>query len=204
MGKEKVSAGFILSVIGLVLVVVFGAYFMMKKTTPPVVENTNQNNTISITDENIASGQEHLAQKNQNIPEPLIQNTKPKSMTGEEFLAQNKTKEGVITTTSGLQYKVIHMGTGSKPTAAQTVNVDYEGRLINGTVFDSSYKRGEPIEFPLNGVIAGWTEGLQYMPVGSKFEFYIPSNLAYGPRGAGGLIGPNETLIFEVELHAIK
>ena len=123
---------------------------------------------------------------------------------GKSFLAENKTKPGVMTTSSGLQYKIITAGTGPKPTATQTVNVDYEGRLINGTVFDSSYKRGEPIEFPLNGVIAGWTEGLQLMPVGSKYELYIPSDLAYGARGAGGLIGPNETLIFTVELHSIK
>lgn len=122
---------------------------------------------------------------------------------GETFLAENKTKEGVQTTASGLQYKVLKLGTGQKPKATNTVRVHYEGRLINGTVFDSSYQRGESIEFPLNGVIAGWTEGVQLMPTGSKFQFYIPANLAYGERGAGASIGPNETLIFDVELLAI-
>lgn len=122
---------------------------------------------------------------------------------GQKFLAENKTKEGVKTTASGLQYKVITLGTGTKPTAKNTVKVNYEGRLIDGTVFDSSYQRNEPIEFPLSGVIAGWTEGVQLMPTGSKFQFYIPANLAYGETGAGGLIGPNATLIFDVELLAI-
>ena len=119
---------------------------------------------------------------------------------GEAFLAENKKKPGVMTTPSGLQYKVITEGTGKKPTKENTVKVHYTGTLIDGTVFDSSVKRGEPIEFPLGGVIAGWTEGVQLMSVGSKYTFYIPSDLAYGPNGAGGTIGPNETLIFEVEL----
>lgn len=119
---------------------------------------------------------------------------------GEAFLAENKKKPGVMTTPSGLQYKVITEGKGNKPTKDNTVKVHYTGTLIDGTVFDSSVKRGEPIEFPLGGVIAGWTEGVQLMSVGSKYTFYIPSDLAYGPNGAGGTIGPNETLIFEVEL----
>lgn len=119
---------------------------------------------------------------------------------GEKFLAENKKKEGVITTASGLQYKVVKEGTGKKPSASNTVKVHYEGRLIDGKIFDSSIKRGEPIEFPLNGVIPGWTEGVQLMSVGSKYTFFIPSNLAYGEQGAGQDIGPNETLIFEVEL----
>ncbi len=119
---------------------------------------------------------------------------------GEAFLAENKKKPGVMTTPSGLQYKVVTEGKGKKPTKENTVKVHYTGTLIDGTVFDSSVKRGEPIEFPLGGVIAGWTEGVQLMSVGSKYTFYIPSDLAYGPNGAGGTIGPNETLIFEVEL----
>ena len=119
---------------------------------------------------------------------------------GEKFLAENKGKEGVMTTASGLQYKVVRQGTGAKPTAANTVKVHYEGRLLSGKVFDSSYERKEPIEFPLNGVIAGWTEGVQLMSVGSKFTFYIPSDLAYGDQGAGSDIGPAEVLVFDVEL----
>ncbi len=125
---------------------------------------------------------------------------KPLAAKGEAFLAENATKEGVIVTESGLQYKVVTMGEGEKPTAESTVKVHYHGTLIDGTVFDSSVQRGEPIEFPLNGVIKGWTEGLQLMPVGSKFILYIPYQLAYGERGAGELIGPCEALIFEVEL----
>lgn len=123
---------------------------------------------------------------------------------GEDFLAANKTKSGVQTTASGLQYKVIKMGSGPKPTADKTVSVHYRGTLIDGTEFDSSIKRGQPAEFGVGQVIRGWTEGLQLMPVGSKFEFYIPSELAYGANGAGGQIGPNSVLIFEVELLAIK
>ena len=118
---------------------------------------------------------------------------------GLDFLAANRTKEGVKVTESGLQYKVITLGTGSKPLESDKVRVHYKGTLIDGTKFDSSYDRGTPAEFPLNGVIKGWTEGLQLMPVGSKYEFYIPSELAYG-NSAPQTIGPNQTLIFEVEL----
>jgi len=118
---------------------------------------------------------------------------------GEEFLAANKAKEGVKVTSSGLQYKVITLGTGAKPLATDKVKVHYKGTLLDGTEFDSSYKRGTPAEFPLANVIKGWTEGLQLMPVGSKYEFYIPSELAYGDR-APQTIGPNQALIFEVEL----
>ena len=124
---------------------------------------------------------------------------------GEAFLAENGAKEGVITTDSGLQYKVISAGEGAKPAATDTVEVHYAGTLIDGTEFDSSYKRGSTVSFPVNGVIPGWTEALQLMPVGSKWQLYIPSGLAYGPGGTGGgPIGPNATLIFEVELVAIK
>jgi FKBP-type peptidyl-prolyl cis-trans isomerase FklB len=124
---------------------------------------------------------------------------------GETFLAANKTKEGVQTLPDGLQYKILTTGNGPKPTATDTVVANYKGTLINGTEFDSSYKRGQPATFPVGQVIKGWTEILQMMPVGSKWEVYIPSDLAYGPQGPGrGPIGPNETLIFEIELVSIQ
>lgn len=123
---------------------------------------------------------------------------------GQEFLKENAKKEGVKTTASGLQYKVLREGSGKQPKATDTVEVNYEGKLINGTVFDSSYKRGESISFPLNQVIPGWTEGVQLMKEGAKYQFYIPSTLAYGKRGAGGAIGPDETLIFDVELIKVQ
>ena len=124
---------------------------------------------------------------------------------GEAFLKENAKKEGVKTTASGLQYKVIKEGEGKSPKATDTVKVNYEGKLIDGKIFDSSYKRGEPIEFPLNGVIPGWTEGVQLMKEGATYEFVIPSKLAYGERGApGGTIPPNATLIFKVELIQVK
>lgn len=122
---------------------------------------------------------------------------------GEKFLADNAKKKGVTTTKSGLQYEVIKQGDGPKPAATDTVNVHYHGTLIDGKVFDSSVERGEPVTFPLQQVIKGWTEGLQLMPVGSKWRFYIPSNLAYGEQSPSADIGPNETLIFDVELLGI-
>lgn len=118
---------------------------------------------------------------------------------GEKFLADNKSKDGVITTESGLQYKVITEGTGAKPTETDKVKVHYTGTLLDGTKFDSSLDRGEPAVFPLNGVIKGWTEGIQIMPVGSKYIFWIPSDMAYGERGSQS-IKPNSVLQFEVEL----
>ncbi len=120
------------------------------------------------------------------------------------FLAENKTKEGVITLDSGLQYKVISKGTGPSPQATDTVSVHYRGTLLDGTEFDSSYKRNEPAAFPVNRVIAGWTEALQLMKVGSKWQLFIPADLAYGERGSGRMIGPNAMLIFDVELLEIK
>jgi FKBP-type peptidyl-prolyl cis-trans isomerase FkpA len=122
---------------------------------------------------------------------------------GQKFLAENKGKEGVQTTASGLQYKVLTMGDGAKPVATDTVKVHYSGKLLDGTEFDSSYARNEPISFALNRVIAGWTEGVQLMPVGSKFVFYIAPELGYG-EGGGGPIPPNSTLVFEVELLDIE
>ncbi|MBP9579578.1 MAG: FKBP-type peptidyl-prolyl cis-trans isomerase [Parabacteroides sp.] len=119
---------------------------------------------------------------------------------GDKFLAENKTKEGIITTESGLQYKVVTEGKGVKPTAEDKVKVHYKGTLLDGKVFDSSIERGEPAEFGVGQVIKGWTEGLQLMPVGSKYTFWIPSELAYGERGAGQDIKPNSVLVFEVEL----
>ncbi len=123
---------------------------------------------------------------------------------GQAFLAENAQREGVISTDSGLQYEVISIGTGPKPTATQTVLCHYHGTTISGEVFDSSVLRGKPISFPLNRVIRGWTEGLQYMPVGSKFKFFIPPHLAYGNQQVSAVIGPNSTLIFEVELFGIS
>jgi len=123
---------------------------------------------------------------------------------GEAFLAENKTKEGVKTLPSGLQYKVVTEGTGKTPKATDTVTVNYRGTLVDGTEFDSSYKRGQPATFPVNGVIKGWTEALQLMKEGAKWQLFIPADLAYGDRGAGNVIGPNTTLIFDVELISVK
>jgi len=124
---------------------------------------------------------------------------------GEKFMKENATKEGVKTTASGLQYKILKEGEGKSPKATDTVSVHYRGTLLDGKEFDSSYKRGEPAEFPLNGVIKGWTEGLQLLKEGGKAILYIPPALGYGARGTpGGPIGPNETLTFEVELVKVK
>lgn len=122
---------------------------------------------------------------------------------GDAFLAANKTKEGVVTLPSGLQYKILKAGTGEKPALDDTVVCNYKGTLINGTEFDASEKHGGPATFPVKGMIAGWTEALQLMPMGSKWQLFVPSNLAYGPQGPPG-IGPNATLIFEVELVSVQ
>lgn len=128
------------------------------------------------------------------------QQAKAQAKVGELFLAENAKKDGITVTESGLQYEIITAGTGEKPTAQSRVKTHYHGTLIDGTVFDSSVQRGEPIDFPVGGVIAGWTEALQLMPVGSKWRLYIPHNLAYGERGAGASIAPFSALIFDVEL----
>lgn len=124
--------------------------------------------------------------------------------TGEEFLAENTKKEGVVSLPSGLQYEVITMGTGEKPLAHNTVTCHYHGTVISGEVFDSSVQRGQPASFPLNAVISGWTEALQLMPTGSKWRLFLPPHLAYGSRQVSKVIGPNSTLIFEVELISFR
>jgi len=123
---------------------------------------------------------------------------------GGKFLQENASADGVKTTKSGLQYKVLTEGTGPKPTLEDTVKVNYEGKLLDDTVFDSSYKRGQPVTFPLGSVIEGWKEGLQLMPVGSKYRLFVPAALAYGEHGAGNVIGPNAVLVFDVELIGIE
>ena len=123
---------------------------------------------------------------------------------GQDFLEANKSKPGIVTLPSGLQYEVLTEGTGSKPLATNKVTCHYHGTLIDGTVFDSSVHRGQPATFPLNAVIKGWTEGLQLMPTGSKWRFFIPANLGYGDRQVSAQIGPNSTLVFEVELLGVQ
>lgn len=144
--------------------------------------------------------QEAFAEINSRMQEKQAVEAQSLAKAGEEFLAENAKKAGVVTTASGLQYEVITQGTGATPTASSRVKTHYHGTLIDGTVFDSSVDRGTPIDFPVNGVIAGWTEALQLMPVGSKYRLYIPYQLAYGERGAGAAIKPYSALIFDVEL----
>ena len=141
---------------------------------------------------------------NQQVQAKAAEAAKAHKEIGEAFLAVNGKKEGVKTTTSGLQYEVISEGTGPKPSINDTVVTHYHGTLIDGTVFDSSVERGEPAQFPVNGVIQGWIEALQMMQVGSKWRLFVPSDLAYGDQGSGPAIGPGTTLIFEVELIEIK
>jgi FKBP-type peptidyl-prolyl cis-trans isomerase FklB len=140
--------------------------------------------------------------KKQELQQQQLAETNKKE--GDAFLATNKLKEGVVTLPSGLQYKVLQEGTGPKPAATDNVTVNYRGTLLNGTEFDSSYKRGQPATFQVGQIIKGWTEALQLMPVGSKWQLFIPPDLAYGPRQAGPAIGPNSTLVFEVELVSIQ
>jgi len=153
------------------------------------------------TNETITAFQKEMKAKQE---ERMKQTSEKNKKEGEAFLAANKKKEGVVTLPSGLQYKVIKKGSGKKPKATDTVTTHYRGKLIDGTEFDSSYKRGEPASFPVNAVIPGWTEALQLMEEGAKWQLFIPSSLAYGEQGAGPQIGPNATLIFEVELISIQ
>lgn len=156
---------------------------------------------VKLTEEELQQTMMALSNEIRNNQEAkMAGDAKVEKEAGAKFLAENKKNKDVKETASGLQYKVITMGKGEKPKATDQVKVHYKGTLLDGTVFDSSYDRGEPITFPLNGVIPGWTEGVQLMPVGSKFIFYIPSDLGYGDRGAGGAIKPGSTLVFEVEL----
>jgi len=153
--------------------------------------------------ETLNAFQKETVAKQQEVAKKLGEKNKKE---GDAFLAENKKKEGVKTLASGLQYKVIKAGTGTgkKPKATDMVTTHYRGTLIDGTEFDSSYSRGKPVTFPVKGVIPGWTEALQLMEVGEKWQLFVPSNLAYGERGAGSQIGPNATLIFEVELISIQ
>ena len=151
--------------------------------------------------EAITTFQEESSKKTNSVRKEMSEKNK---MEGVKFLSENKNKEGVVELPSGLQYKIITDGKGKSPGPTDTVETHYRGTLLDGTEFDSSYKRGQTAEFPVNRVIAGWTEALQLMKEGSKWELYIPGDLAYGPNGAGGDIGPNATLIFEVELIAVK
>ena len=144
--------------------------------------------------------QQRFASVRQDSARKIVEKNKK---AGEAFLAKNKGEKGVKTTASGLQYKVITAGKGKQPTAEDTVTVNYRGTLIDGTEFDSSYKRNQPATFPVKGVIPGWTEALPLMKEGSKWMLYIPANLAYGDRGAGSMIGPSSTLVFEVEMLSI-
>lgn len=154
-----------------------------------------------LNDEEVALELQNFEKRRMEAAEKEMQELSEKNKAAStKFLEENAKKDGVKTTASGLQYKIITEGKGPKPTANDEVQVHYAGRLTDGTEFDSSIKRGEPVNFPVNGVIAGWTEALQLMPEGSKWEIYIPSDLAYGPGGTGDVIGPNAALVFEVEL----
>ncbi len=151
--------------------------------------------------ETIAAFQKEIQAKQEELSKKMGEKNKKE---GEAFLAENKKKDGVVTLPSGLQYKILKKGSGKKPKLTDTVTTHYKGTLIDGTEFDSSYRRNQPVSFPVNGVIAGWTEALQLMEEGAKWQLFIPPHLAYGERGAGPRIGPNATLIFEVELLSIQ
>ena len=173
-------------------------------TLVDAIRATYNGEELAMTDEEAAAVRKEYVEKRQAEQQQATTAAGADNLVeGQKFLAENKIKEGVQTTESGLQYKVLSMGEGAKPAASNTVKVHYRGTLLDGTEFDSSYARNEPISFALDRVIAGWTEGVQLMPVGSKFIFYIAPDLAYGEAG-GGPIPPNSTLIFEVELLDIE
>ena len=160
-----------------------------------------QGKELKYSDEELTAFLTSFGQKVQEQEEALVRDMADKNLAkGNAYLEENGKKEGVTVTDSGLQYEVLSEGAGEKPTEDSTVRVHYAGTTIDGVEFDSSYKRGEPVEFPLDSVIPGWIEGVQLMNVGSKYRFTIPSELAYGVRGGGQVIGPNETLLFDVEL----
>ena len=168
------------------------------------VKATYNDEPLAMTPEEAAMiREEYIAKRRAEAEQARQSQAATNAAEGDKFLLENRVKEGVSITDSGLQYKVVTMGEGAKPAATDKVTVHYRGTLLNGDEFDSSYARNEPATFQLNQVIPGWTEGLQLMPVGSKFMFYIPANLAYGPNGPPQ-IGPNATLIFEVELLGIE
>jgi FKBP-type peptidyl-prolyl cis-trans isomerase len=168
------------------------------------IQATYRDEPLAMTPEQAASiREEFIAERRAEAEAERSSQAATNAAAGDKFLLENRNVEGVKVTDSGLQYKVIEMGEGAKPAATDTVTVHYRGTLLSGEEFDSSYSRNQPMTFQLDQVIPGWTEGVQLMPVGSKFMFYIPPNLAYGPNG-GGPIGPNATLVFEVELLGIE
>jgi len=168
------------------------------------IRATYKGDALAMTPEEAATiREEYIAKRRAQAEAERASAAATNAAEGDKFLLENRGKEGVQVTDSGLQYKVIEMGEGPKPAASDKVTVHYRGSLLNGTEFDSSYARNQPMTFQLDQVIPGWTEGVQLMPVGSKFMFYIPPNLAYGANGSGP-IGPNSTLVFEVELLGIE
>jgi len=165
------------------------------------VDSTSRLMTDSMIAETMTAFQQEMQKKREEIAHKAAEKNR---LEGEAYLAANGKKPGVVTLPSGLQYRVITAGKGKKPSAESTVSTHYVGRLVDGTEFDSSMKRGQPAVFPVNGVIKGWTEALQLMPVGSRWEIVVPSSLGYGETGAGGVIPPSATLIFEIELLSIQ
>ncbi|MDF1881801.1 FKBP-type peptidyl-prolyl cis-trans isomerase [Sulfurimonas sp. MAG313] len=169
------------------------------------VKDTLEGQKLQLSDEQMTTTmQEFKTKMQEDMAKKRKASLEINAKEGTAFLKKNKEKEGVVSLNSGLQYKIIKVGTGKTPKATDTVETNYKGTLINGTEFDSSYKRGQTASFPVNGVIKGWTEALQLMKEGSKWELYIPSSLAYGEQGAGQLIAPNSTLVFEIELIKVK